>query len=110
MYSEENLDNMTSIDINLSEYLNIDYIKEQTDLKENITINTDNNSYNDYVVTTKQQIFKPKETGSYTVEYNNKQLSVNVYKKVNHLLNQTVFGEVGIQIRRLLVLIQINIL
>lgn len=72
---------MNNIDINLSDYLNIDYLEEEKDSNDDITISTDNNSYNNYFLTTKQKIFKPKETGSYTIEYNNSKLSVNVYKK-----------------------------
>lgn len=39
---------MDNIDINISDYLNIDYLEEEKDSNVDITIRTDNNIYNDY--------------------------------------------------------------
>lgn len=78
---------MTSIDLHIDEYLTVDYLEEKLDSTNDITVNGNGNNYNEYYVSNKSQVFSPKETGEYTIEYNGSSITVNVIDPYNWVDN-----------------------
>lgn len=68
---------MADIDLYVDDYLELSYLKDKTD-STNVNISS-SSSYKEYETQEKSYIFDPQEAGQYTIDYNNKTISINVY-------------------------------
>ena len=81
---------MTDINIHIDDYLILDYLEEQLDATDDVSVSDNGNNYDfdEYVIGKKKKIFNPEESGEYTIEYNNESIKVYAYNTPNSVDTQ----------------------